>query len=61
MPLPLALTGYNLCAFKIDQSPKNAMFIFKNVAVMEIVTTIDANVTLDGVKTLIAVVQVQVS
>ena len=37
------------------------IFIFTNVAVMEIVTIIDANVTLDGVKILIAVVQVQVS
>ena len=57
----LVHTGCNLCAFKTDQSPKNVMFIFTNVAVMEIVTIIDANVTLDGVKILIAVVQVQVS
>ena len=61
MPLTLVLTGCNLCAFKTDQSPKNVMFIFTNVAVMEIVTIIDANVILDGVKILIAVVQVQVS
>ena len=61
MPLTLVLTGCNLYAFKIDRSPKNVIFIFTNVAVMEIVTIIDANVTLDGVKILIAVVQVQVS
>ena len=61
MPQKLDHTGCNLCAFKTDQSPKNVMFIFTNVAVMEIVTIIDANVILDGVKILIAVVQVQVS